>query len=442
MATSIFEASIIRRMSLLLVILCVLFSFKDKDTETEEGSSSVASSWDLHPSIFMSTEDGEEGAQHLRSLEYDFYRDSCPQAEKIIREMVQEMYNAQPSVAPALLRLAFHDCFIEGCDASILLDNSEGIKSEKDAFPNQSLKGFRIIDIIKSRIEETCPGVVSCADTVVLSAREGIMQAGGPFYPLFTGRRDSTQSFPDTASSELPSPQADLSETLASFASRGFDERETVSVLGAHSIGMVHCKFIRNRIYNFSGTNKPDPSLDPKFLNELRSSCNGNHSSFTPAASPSFQDSLSPSMSTIDASPEASTSSGSPHSPASVAAVPYSSMSSETTLLAPFGGPISSGAPSVASENSPEDPGINMAYEGPGVDFGTLYYRRLLQGRGILFSDQQLMAGEDTGIWVKAYTSNVNLFRRDFAMAMMKLSNLNVLTGLAGQVRVNCSKLA
>ncbi len=49
---------------------------------------------------------------------------------------------------------------------------------------------------------------------------------------MFTGRRDATHSFPDKATSELPSPQALLPETLASFASKGFDERETVSLLG------------------------------------------------------------------------------------------------------------------------------------------------------------------------------------------------------------------
>lgn len=53
-----------------------------------------------------------------------------------------------------------------------------------------------------------------------------------PFYPLYTGRRDSLIAFSDVATFELPSPQADLSETLAAFSSRVFDLRETVSLLG------------------------------------------------------------------------------------------------------------------------------------------------------------------------------------------------------------------
>lgn len=59
-----------------------------------------------------------------------------------------------------------------------------------------------------------------------------ILQAGGPFYPLYTGRRDGSNSFADIATYELPSPYGDLSQTLTSFQSRGFDEREMVTLLG------------------------------------------------------------------------------------------------------------------------------------------------------------------------------------------------------------------
>ena len=60
-----------------------------------------------------------------------------------------------------------------------------------------------------------------------------------------------------------------------------------------------------------------------------------------------------------------------------------------------------------------------MAYEGPGVDFGTLYYHSLLHGRGILYSNKQIMSGEETGMWVRAYASNMSLFQHDFAQAIM-----------------------
>lgn len=52
------------------------------------------------------------------------------------------------------------------------MDDAGGSGSEKDSLTNQSLKGFDIIDMIKSQLENECPGIVSCADILVLAARE------------------------------------------------------------------------------------------------------------------------------------------------------------------------------------------------------------------------------------------------------------------------------
>lgn len=58
-----------------------------------------------------------------------------------------------------------------------------------------------------------------------------------------------------------------------------------------------------------------------------------------------------------------------------------------------------------------------------------------------MFSDQQLMASEETETWVRAYASDPLLFQRDFIKSMVKLSSYHVLTGPLGQVRTNCSKV-
>ena len=72
--------------------------------------------------------------------------------------------------------------------------------------------------------------------------------------------------------------------------------------------------------------------------------------------------------------------------------------------------------------------------------FGTHYYQKLMIGRGLLFADQQLMANEETARIVEEYTlDDGTVFRRDFARAMVKMSNLVSLTGSQGQVRLNCS---
>lgn len=65
----------------------------------------------------------------------------------------------------------YHWFFLQGCEGSILLNSSTN-QAEKDAIPNLSLRGFQIIDKAKSALEKACPGVVSCADVLAITARD------------------------------------------------------------------------------------------------------------------------------------------------------------------------------------------------------------------------------------------------------------------------------
>ena len=56
----------------------------------------------------------------------------------------------------------------------MLLNSTKTNQAEKDAIPNQSLRGYHVIDTVKSAVEEACPGVVSCADIVALVARDSV----------------------------------------------------------------------------------------------------------------------------------------------------------------------------------------------------------------------------------------------------------------------------
>jgi peroxidase len=64
---------------------------------------------------------------------------------------------------------------VQGCDGSILLDNTDTIESEKEAAPNNnSARGFDVVDDMKAAVENACPGIVSCADILAIAAEESV----------------------------------------------------------------------------------------------------------------------------------------------------------------------------------------------------------------------------------------------------------------------------
>ncbi|KAG6421688.1 hypothetical protein SASPL_118245 [Salvia splendens] len=88
----------------------------------------------------------------------------------------------------------------------------------------------KIKDLGLSILEKECPRIVSCADIVALSAREGVLMAGGHIYPVLTGRLDSRTAFP-RAAVNLPSHHLNLGKVLSLYAEKGFDARETIALL-------------------------------------------------------------------------------------------------------------------------------------------------------------------------------------------------------------------
>jgi peroxidase len=128
----------------------------------------------------------------------EYYDRTCPGVHRVVRRVLKKAHEADARIYASLTRLHFHDCFVQvqcrafacsvvsavrsglmscagllqGCDGSILLDNSSSIVSEKFATPNNnSARGYPVVDAVKAALEKACPGVVSCADILAIAAK-------------------------------------------------------------------------------------------------------------------------------------------------------------------------------------------------------------------------------------------------------------------------------
>ncbi|PQQ02167.1 peroxidase 27 [Prunus yedoensis var. nudiflora] len=179
-------------------------------------------------------------------LKVGFYAKSCPEAEDIVKKVIFQTISTTPSLAGPLLRMHFHDCFV------------------------------RIIDKAKSALEKACPGVVSCADVVAITARDVVSATNGAHWDVETGRRDGRVSNITEAFLNLLPPTANITILKAGFAQKGLSAKDLVVLSGGHTIGTSHCTSFSNRLYNFTGKGDTDPTLDPNYIARLKLKCKPN----------------------------------------------------------------------------------------------------------------------------------------------------------------------
>ncbi|KAK5820505.1 hypothetical protein PVK06_025552 [Gossypium arboreum] len=185
-------------------------------------------------------------------LSATFYAKTCPNVSTIVRNVLQQAQQNDIWIFPKLVRLHFHDCFVHGCDASLLLN---GTDSEKTATPNLSTDGYAVIDDIKTALEKACP------------------LGGGPRWKVPLGRRDSRTAHRE-GTGTIPTGHESLANIATLFRSMGFDSTDLVALSGVHTFGRARCAAFMDRLYNFNNVSgKTDPTLNATYANALKQLC-------------------------------------------------------------------------------------------------------------------------------------------------------------------------
>jgi len=105
---------------------------------------------------------------NLVSFGIRFYKKMCSQLLLIVEKVVAMKFAFDHTSAKIQLHLFFHDCFMQRCDASILINSTNVNQAKKNATINFSLGNSFVIDNIKVQLERKCPSIVSCINVLAL----------------------------------------------------------------------------------------------------------------------------------------------------------------------------------------------------------------------------------------------------------------------------------
>ncbi|VAI80199.1 unnamed protein product [Triticum turgidum subsp. durum] len=165
-----------------------------------------------------------------------YYDKKCRGVENVVQWHVRRALKTNRRAGAALVRLLFHDCFVRGCDASVLLDASpENPHPEKEAPVNIGLAAFDLLEEIKAAVEDR--------------------------------RLDGHVSSAAEAQAELPDSTFTVQQLIDNFARKDFDVEELVILSGAHSIGVGHCSSFTGRL------TAPPEQINPAYRNLLNHKC-------------------------------------------------------------------------------------------------------------------------------------------------------------------------
>jgi len=142
------------------------------------------------------------------------------------------------SYGPVLVRLAWH--------ASGTYDKKDGTGGSEGAkmrFPPESdhdaNNGLYVARKLLEPIKAKHPGI-SYADLWTLAGAVAIEEMGGPKIPWRPGRKDATDGKECTPDGRLPDAVKGQDHVRQIFSRMGFDDQETVALIGAHALGRCH----------------------------------------------------------------------------------------------------------------------------------------------------------------------------------------------------------
>ncbi|KAG6391333.1 hypothetical protein SASPL_149087 [Salvia splendens] len=193
-----------------------------------------------------------------------FYAGSCPAAELMVKNTVRSASDLDPMIPGKLLRLLFHDCFIEASYTYFTLSYLR-------------LQDSNVIDSAKRLLEIFCPGTVSCADILALAARDAVEYTGGPSVQIPTGRRDGRISAAANVRPNIIDTSFTLDEMAKLFSIKGLSMDDLVTLSGGHTIGKSHCSSFNDRFKVDPSGNVTviDSSLDRQYAVQLAKMCPG-----------------------------------------------------------------------------------------------------------------------------------------------------------------------
>ncbi|EMS50398.1 Peroxidase 35 [Triticum urartu] len=320
-------------------------------------------------------------------LRQGYYSASCPNVEAIVQAAVALKVQQTPVAVGATVRLFFHDCFVQGCDASVIIVSTANNTAEKDHVSNLSLAGDGFDTVIKAKaaVDTQCPSpnLVSCADILTMATRDVIGLAGGPAYPVELGRLDGLVSTASNVDGNLPPPSFNLDQLTAMFAANNLSQADMIALSAAHTVGFAHCGTFTGRIQ----TAAADPTMDPGDAPNVQS-----------------YGILARNLQNL-----------------------YAMV--WNTLLAACPAGVD---PNVALEIDPVTPHA----------FDNQYFINLQKGMGLLTSDQVLYADARSRPTVDAWAANSSDFEAAFVAAMTSLGRVGVKTDPAlGNIRRDCAVL-